>query len=139
MPDLFKEIIPSILQTKQPVITEENEKDYVPFVVNKALSFHRDCVLYANEMNKLPNTNKLLQYQYLLNTIRGYKRPFQKWYKKESIDDLDLIKEYYQYSTEKAKDALLVLSDDQIGEIRKRTNKGGLNDKFGKANRGKAT
>ena len=123
MSDLFKEVIPSILQTKQTTITSENEKEYVPYVVNKALSFHKDCVLYANEMNRLPNTDRLLQYQYLLNTIRGYKRPFQKWYKKESIDDLELIKEYYQYSTEKAKDALLVLSPDQIGEIRKRTNK----------------
>jgi len=76
MSDLFKEIIPSILQTKKNVV--ENEKDYVPFVVNKALSFHYDCVLFVNEMNRVPNTDRILQYHYYLNTIRGYKRPFSE-------------------------------------------------------------
>lgn len=139
MTDLFKDTIPSILQTKKSVITEENEGDYVPFVVNKALSFHRDCVLYANEMNKLPNTDRLLQYHYLLNTIRGYKRPYQKWHKKETIEDLEAIKEYFNYSNEKAKDALLVLSNDHIEEIKKRLFKGGLNDRAKRTNRGETT
>jgi len=136
MTDLFKDTIPSILQTKKSVINQENEKDYVPFVVNKALSFHRDCVLYANEMNKLPNTDGLLQYQYLLNTIRGYKRPYQKWHKREAIENLDAVKEYFNYSNDKAKEALLVLSDDQLKEIKKKLFKGGLNDKSRRTNRG---
>lgn len=139
MADIFKDIVPSILQTKKSVINEENEGDYVPFIVNKALSFHRDCVLFANEMNTLPNTDRLLQYHYLLNTIRGYKRPFQKWQKRETIENLEAVKEYYRYSTEKAKDALLVLSDDHLNEIKKKLNKGGLNDKSRRTNRGKAT
>lgn len=137
MTDLFKEIIPSILKTKKAVISSENEGDYVPFVVNKALSFHRDCALFANEMNKLPNTDRLLQYHYLLNRIRGYNRPYQKWYKKETIEDLDLVKEYYNYSTEKAKDALLVLSEDHLNEIKKKLYKGGLDDKSRRTSRGK--
>jgi len=124
--DLFKEIIPSILQTKKVEVTQENERDYVPFVVNKALSFHHDCVLYANEMNKVPNIDGILQYQFLLNRIRGYKRPFQKWQKRETIEDLDTIKEYYKCSTEKAKEVLTVLNDGQIDEIRKRLNRGGI-------------
>lgn len=136
MTDLFKDTISSILQTKKTVIDEENEGDYVPFVVNKALSFHQDCVFFVNEMNKLPNTDKLLQYQYLLNTIRGYKRPFQKWHKKETIENLDAVKEYYNYSNEKAKEALLVLSDDHLIEIKKRLFKGGLNDKSRRTGRG---
>jgi len=136
MTDLFKDIIPSILQNKKSVINEENEGDYVPFVVNKALSFHKDCVLYANEMNKLPNTDKVLQYQYLLNTIRGYKRPFQKWHKKETIENLNAVKEYYHYSNEKAKEALSVLSDDQLNEIKKKLFKGGLNEKHRRTDRG---
>ena len=137
MSDLFKEIIPSILQTKKVEVTQENERDYVPFVVNKSLSFHRDCVLFANEMNKLPNTDRILQYHYLLNRIRGYKRPYQKWYKKETIDNLELVKEYYKYSTEKAKDALLILSEDHLNEIKKKLNKGGIDDKSRRTSRGK--
>ena len=126
MADLFKDIIPSILQTKRPVITEGNEGDYIPFVVNKALSFHQDCILRANEMNKVPHVDRLLQYQYLINSIRGYKRPFQKWHKRETIDSLQAIKEYYGYSNIKAKEALMVLSDDQIDDIIRSTNKGGM-------------
>jgi len=123
MADLFKDIIPSILQTKKNVV--ENEKDYVPFVVNKALSFHYDCVLIANEMNKVPNTDALLQYHYLLNKVRGYRRPFQKWQKLSKDDDLSAVKEYFNYSNEKAKEALTVLTQDEIVEIKKSLFKGG--------------
>jgi hypothetical protein len=126
MTDLFKEVIPSILQTKKSVINEENERDYVPFVVNKALSFHYDCALFANQMNQLSNLDSLLQYHYMLNSIRGYKRPFQKWQKRETIENLEAVKEYYKYSTEKAKDALLVLSDDHLNEIKIKLDKGGV-------------
>lgn len=137
MPDLFKDILPSILQTKKNVI--EDEKDYPAFIVNKALSFHKDCVLFANEMNRLPNIDSILQYHYYLNTIRAYKRPFQKWQKRETIENLDAIKEYFNYSNEKAKDALLVLSDGQIDDIKRKLDKGGLNAKSKRTNRGDAT
>ena len=139
MTDLFKDIIPSILQTKKVEVTHENERDYVPFVVNKALSFHKDCVLFANEMNKVPNIDGLLQYHYHLNIIRAYRRPFQKWQKRETIESLEAIKEYYNYSNEKAKDVLMVLSDGQIDDIKRKLNKGGLNVKSKRTDRGDAT
>lgn len=139
MTDLFKDVIPSILQTKKHVVTSENESDYVPFVVNKALSFHYDCVMWANEMNLRPNTDGLLQYHYLINKVRGYRRPFQKWQKRETLDDLELVKQYFNYSNEKAKEALTILSDDQIIEIRKKLHKGGLNVKSRRTNRGDPT
>lgn len=126
MPDLFKDIIPSILQSKKPVL--EDDKQYNAFVVNRALSFHYDCVLQANEMNKYPSLPGSLQYQYLLNSIRGYKRPFRKWEKRETIEDLDAVKEYYNYSNEKAKEALVLLDATQLEKIRKELNKGGTND-----------
>ena len=138
MADLFKDTIQSILQTKKSVVSEENEGDYVPFVVNKALSFHYDCVLYANQMNKLPNLDSKLQYLFLINIIRGYKRPYQKWLKRETMSDLDAIKEYYNYSNSKAREAMLVLSGNQIIEIKKVLNKGGLNDKSKRTRRGDA-
>jgi len=89
-------------------------------------------------MNMMPNTDKLLQYQYLLNTVRSYKRPFQKWQKREDIDGLEAVKEFYGYSNEKAKEALSILSNDQLDEIRKRLNKGGLNVRYKRTNRGDA-
>ena len=113
MTDLFKDIIPSILQNKKDVL--EDEKDYHAFVVNRALSFHYDCIIPANEMNKNPGLPGSMQYRYLLNTVRGYKRPFRKWEKRETIDDLEAVKEYYNYSNEKAREALVLLNTTQIG------------------------
>ena len=138
MSDLFKEIIPSIQQTKKVVITQENERDYVPFVVNRSISFHLDMVMAANQMNMLPSTDGLLQYHYLLNTVRSYKRPFQKWQKLSSNDDLEAVKEYFNYSNEKAKEALTILSNDQLEKIKKNLNKGGLNAKPRRTNTGGA-
>lgn len=132
MADLFKDIIPSILVTKKNVI--DDEKDYVPFIVNKALSFHYDCIMHVNQMNMHPNLDKTLQYQYYLNSIRSYKRPFQKWLKKETIADLELIKQYYFCSTEKAKEALSILTADQIDIIRKKLDRGGIDVKHKRSN-----
>ena len=126
MPDLFKEIVPSILQTKKSVFqTEHDYKDYKPFMVNRALSFHKDCVLYANEMNRYPQIEKELQYSYLLNTIRSMKRKFQPWQTASTDKNIECVKEYFGYSNQKAKDALRILNDEQIAEIKRKTDKGG--------------
>jgi hypothetical protein len=124
MADLFKEIIPSILQTKKDVL--DNEKDYKPFLVNRALSYHMDCILYANMMNLNPQLDGKLQYQYFLNTVRSMKRKFQPWQKQETIKDLECVKEFFGYSDEKAKEALRILSDEDITYIKEKTDKGGV-------------
>lgn len=127
MPDLFKEIIPSILQNKKCVFQDELDyKDYKPFLINRALSYHMDCVLYANEMNKNSSLDADMQYQYLLNTIRPMKRKFQSWQKTSADKDIECVKEYFGYSNEKAKEALRILSEEQVAEIRRKTDKGGV-------------
>ena len=125
MADLFKEIIPSILQTKEyALLTEQDEKSYSPFMVNRALSYHRDTALLANQMNLYPSTDKKLQYDFLLNIVRAYKRPYSKWFKKAQSSDLNVVKEYYGYSDAKAEEALKILSDDQIAAMKKQLYKG---------------
>lgn len=127
MADIFKDIVPSILQTKKRV--EDFEKDYVSFVVNRALSYHYDCIFYANQMNIQSSTaTPEMQYDYLLNSIRGYKRPFRKWIKNEANDDLIAVMEYYGYSASKAKEALVLLDDTKLSQIKKNLYKGGLNN-----------
>lgn len=127
MPDLFKEIIPSILQTKKSVFRDELDfKEYKPFIVNRALSYHMDAVLYVNEMNKNPGIEPDMQYSYLLNTIRPMKRKFQPWQKSEVDKDIECVKQYFGYSNEKAKEALRILNDEQIAEIKAKTTKGGV-------------
>ena len=124
MADLFKEIIPSILQTKKDVLDEE--KDYKPFLVNRSLSYHMDCIMYANQMNLNPNLDSKLQYQYLLNTIRPMKRKFQPWQKTSAVKDIECVKEYFGYSNEKAKEALRILTDEQITLLKEKLEKGGV-------------
>jgi hypothetical protein len=126
MPDLFKDIIPSILQTGKSVIHDDFDvKSYVPFIVNRSLSYHLDCVLYANEMNLHPGIDKDMQYQYYLNNIRPMKRKFQPWQKSKNDENIDCIKTYFGYSNQKAKEALRILTDEQIAEIKRKTDKGG--------------
>jgi hypothetical protein len=124
MAEIFKDILPSIFQTKVDVL--QNEEDYVPFIVNKALSFHYDCILQSNMMNILPNTDKRMQYDFHLNTIRSYKRPFRKWHKAETNEDLTSVMEYYGFSLSKAREALVLLNDSQLSLIKKNLYKGGL-------------
>ena len=126
MADLFKEIIPSILQTKQyALLTEQDEKTYSAFMVNRALSFYRDTVLIANEINQYTSLDNKLKYDFLINMVRAQKRQYSKWHKKASNSELSLVKEYYGYSDAKAEEALKILSDDQIAEIKKQLYKGG--------------
>lgn len=125
MPDIFKEVIPAILQTKKtPFQDEIDYKDYAPFIVNRAISYHLDCVLYANEMNMRPFIDKDQQFTFLLNTIRSMKRKFQPWQKSSADKDMECVKVYFGYSNEKAKEALRILTIEQLEEIKNKVEKG---------------
>jgi chemotaxis protein CheY-P-specific phosphatase CheC len=50
--------------------------------------------------------------------------------KRETIADLDIVKEYYNISTEKAKEALTILTEDQLNIIKKKLDKGGSDVRF---------
>ena len=117
----------AILQNKKQLIVDEiTEKDYVSFLVNRSLSYHKDCVLYANEMNRRHFIDKKLQYDFLLNTVRSQKRPFAKWIKSEKSDDLECIKTVFGFSDTKAREALRLLSKEQIQQLKEQTQTGGL-------------
>jgi len=98
---------------------------YPAFIVNRCMAGHMDAVLYANEMNIYNSLDKRLQYDFLLNILRSRKR-FSPWIKKEELDNLELIKKYYRYSDEKAKQVLSLLTEDQLKFIRKKLDTGGL-------------
>ena len=102
------------------------EKNYPSFVINKCMSQHMDTVMIANEMNQYPGLDKKLQYDFFINIVRPRKR-FSPWGKKQKVKDLELVKQFYGYSTEKALQAMRILSPDQIEIIRDKLNKGGKN------------
>jgi hypothetical protein len=110
---------------KQMIVDELTEKEYVPFLVNRSLSFHNDCIMYANEMNRRHFLDKKLQNDFLLNTIRSRKRPFAKWIKSEKSADVDLIKLAYGLSNSKAIESLRLISEKDIKLLREKFDIGG--------------
>ena len=120
------EIVKAVTHTKENLMVDVHaEKGYTPYMVNRALSFFVDTVFQANEMNRNYHLDNKLQFDYLLNNIRPRKR-WSQWLKPEKIDNIDIVKEYYEFGNEKAKDALKVLSEDQLVYIKNKLNQGGV-------------
>ena len=116
----------SINDTKQDIMVDDiAEKQYTPFMVNRGLSYFIDTVFFANEMNLHHHLEKKLQFNFLLGTVRKRKR-FSKWFKPETISDIELVKKRYGYSAEKAKSVLSLLTATQIESIRASSSTGGL-------------
>lgn len=121
------DFVTDILQKNEGLmIDEQSEKEYAPFIVNRAISYHLDCVMFANEMNQRPLLDKKMQYSYFMKVIRKYKRPFQKWIKREEPEDIDVVKKAFSFSNKKAKAALLILTPKQLEELKEKQEIGGL-------------
>lgn len=99
-------------------------KEYSPYIINRCLSGHIDCIMFANEMNKYHQLDKDMQYSFYINTLRKRKR-FSPWLKKDKVKDLECVKRYYGYSNEKASQALSILSKSQLDFIKQRLDIGG--------------
>ena len=119
------EFINAINTTKKNMIVDDlTEKAYNAFMVNRSLSYFQDTVLLANEMNRYHHLDSKLQFSFLINSVRKRKR-FAKWAKPTNPDNLEVVKEYYGYSNEKARQVLTILSDQQIEELKLKVYKGG--------------
>jgi hypothetical protein len=122
----------AILDNKKDLIVDEiTEKSYDAFIVNRALSLHKDCIFYANEMNRYYILDKKLQNDFLLNIVRSQKRPFAKWVKAEKSEDLECIKQVFGFSNTKAREAIRLLSKEQIQKLKEQTDIGGSGKKNG--------
>ena len=125
----LKDYLNAINHTKEKLMDTEDEqweKKYQPFIVNKCLSGFQDTIMLVNEINQYPNTDKKLQFDFLINSIRPRKR-FTPWLKANKLNDLEYVKEFYGYNNEKAKVALTILNDEQIATIKQKLYKGGKN------------
>jgi len=117
----------AINHTKKPLMDSEDElveKEYVPFVVNRCLSFFPDTILQTNEMNFRCHTDKKMQFDFLKGCIRKGNR-YSPWIKETLPGDIDIIKEYFNYDNRKAKEALEILTSEQVEKIRDKLSKGG--------------
>jgi hypothetical protein len=122
----LKDYLNSINHDKTPLMDNhpEAEKAYVPFVVNRCLSYFPDTLLYANTMNSNIAIPKKLQFDYLRLSVRSRKR-FSKWLKNEMSDEVKSIKEYFGYSTQKALEIQPLLTKNDKKAILDAINKGG--------------
>ena len=128
----LKDYLNAINHTKEKLLDSEDEmweKKYAPFIVNKCVAPFQDTIMLVNEINQRHHLDKKLQFDFLLNSLRTRKR-FTPWAKASKNKNLDIIKEYYGYSNEKAKSALDILNDEQIKTIKDSLNKGGKNGKY---------
>jgi hypothetical protein len=121
--------IDSVSYTKKNLMRGSNndelaEKGYKPYLANRALSYHQDAILYANELNRRPQLDNKLQYEFLLNSLRKRKR-YAKWQKKVDDVSLELIMEYFGYGRAEALQAMKVLTDEQLAMIEVALDKGG--------------
>ena len=122
----LKDWLNSINQTKKNLIDEDPslEKEYPPYIINRCFSGHLDAVMFSNEMNQYHFLDKKMQYDFFINILRVKKR-YSPWLRKDIIKDLDLVKRYYGYSNEKAKQALRILSKEQLNFIKSKFETGG--------------
>ena len=123
----FFDFLNAINDSKEDLIKKDplNEKDYVPFMVNRGLSYFADTVMYANEMNLHAAVQKKWQFDFYLHAVKKRKR-FSKWAKKDSsTDDIKLLMKEYNYSAKRAQEALTLLTDHQLVELRAKYDTGG--------------
>ena len=126
----LKDYLYSINQSKKNILDDDPDaaRKYPAFVINKCLSSFTDTVLYSNEMNKNSHLPPRMQYDFFINSVKPRKR-FSPWARKDSIDYLDIVKEYYGYNDDKALQALRILTKDQLDKITYLLRKGGNNGK----------
>ena len=120
----LKDWLNSINMNKKNLLEEDPSAKFPAYIVNRCMSGHLDTVLFANEMNLNSHLDPKLQYSFYLNSVRKRKR-FSPWLRKEEIRDLDYVKRYYGYNNEKAKQALSILTKEQLLFIKSKFETGG--------------
>ena len=119
------EFVKAINYSKKDIMVDDLvDAEYNPFIINRSLSYFKDTVLYANEINQNGHLDSRLQFDFFINIIRKRNR-FSKWLKPSEIENLEVVKEYYGYSDEKAKSVLSLLNNRQIENLKQRIYKGG--------------
>ncbi len=113
----------SINESKENLIRKNERSEsaakklYPAFVVARTLSYHIDCILFVNELNKLGAIDPLQHYEFLLYSIRKNKR-FSKWSKPEEKSDVvNALQKIYGYSEVRAREAEKLLSTTEAESI----------------------
>ena len=106
------------INLKQDLL-KEDPQSITFYIINQLLSQYSDSLLHVNEMNSRPSCDDKLQYDYLFHSLRQGDRNIQRWMVPETFNqnNLELVKQYYNYNTDKAKAALEILTDEQLDYV----------------------
>jgi len=122
-PNTF-DYLTSISESKEDLMTPDNEKKYQWFLINHFLGGTMDTVHLANEINQRHYLDNRLQYDFLRNAVRT-KRRRSKWLKADKIEHLKNVQTYFGYNSVRAKEALKLLNDTQLEHIKNFLDPGG--------------
>jgi hypothetical protein len=112
--------------SNEPSDPSSPDKVYIPFIVNRGLSYFHDTILFVNEMNLRAHLPHRMQYDFLRDAVSPKKR-FSKWAKKRSLgDDIKTIQKRYNYSRSKAEAVYSLFSEKELEKLRKLTDIGGI-------------
>lgn len=103
--------------SKKNVFDSVSQKNYVPFIINKAFSYHQDSIFYAEEMNLNGHLPSVMQHAFYLNILPP-KRRFAKWAKGADKSDFNAVAQYFCVNMQKAEQMMDLLSANQIETIR---------------------
>ena len=125
--DPFK-FLNCINQNKTPLMDEDPlcEREYIPFLINRGLSYFVDTVVLANQMNQAHWLDKKTQFEYLRATVRPRNR-YSKWHKPQENARIEALKTLYGYSESKARQMVDLVKEDDWTLIFDRISEGGVN------------
>lgn len=99
---------------------------YSAWRTNGIFSNFVDTIMHSNQMNMYYNISDQMQYDYYYYAVRKNNRFFKKDKKDKDSTDFALVQEFYKYNNERTREALRILSPEQINEIIKKLEKGGV-------------
>ena len=97
---------------------------YNPFLTNRAMAGFIDCIMFAEEMNQNHQLSPQLQYDFYYYGVRKGSR-FDPIPKPIEPEGLEVVMAYFQYSKQKALEALQILTEEDICQMRLSMDKGG--------------
>lgn len=111
----------------------ELDGDYSQWRTNSIIASYKELCLIVNEINIHYDVTDQMHYDYLYGSIRkhNYDRAKpetekEKKDRKKKEELISLVSTYYKYNTIRAREALRLLSNDQIDYIKQKQEKGGV-------------
>lgn len=112
--------ISNIESSRDCILTEENEKEFSPFIINRVVARHAENLHHAYQMNQMPQLSAKMVYKYYHQSISKRKR-YGKWgllKSEKTPGDIQLISNLYNVSATKAERYLEVYSEDKLKKLR---------------------